>query len=145
MLRFTGRYPADFVALIDQAPHAPWVYTGGLENHPRVVERLARLRPLWGNDAHVLTAVRQPTLVAQAVREARLPCPEVRHPENGRMPRGRWLLKPLRGSGGKGIRVITGDEPSLDPARFYVQEFIPGEPRSAIYVGLGVNRRAYLA
>src|SRR5262245_55333161 len=40
------RYPTDFLSAIEAAPSAPWVYTGGLENHPRLVDRLARLRPL---------------------------------------------------------------------------------------------------
>ena len=26
------------------------MYTGGLENYPRLVGEMARLRPLWGND-----------------------------------------------------------------------------------------------
>jgi predicted ATP-grasp superfamily ATP-dependent carboligase len=60
------------------------------------------------------------------------------HPEE--LPRdGSWLEKPLRGSGGAGIRPWKGeDAPSHDktPARFY-QQRIPGTPCSAVFVGAG--------
>src|SRR5205807_295367 len=39
--RVTGRYPADFLRHLDAAPPGPWIYTGGLENRPYLVERMA--------------------------------------------------------------------------------------------------------
>jgi len=41
-------YPHGLEAAISQAPDGPWMYTGALENHPRLVDRLARLHPLLG-------------------------------------------------------------------------------------------------
>ena len=32
----------------------PWMYTGGLENRPRLIDRLALLRPLWGISGQAL-------------------------------------------------------------------------------------------
>src|SRR5215813_1264313 len=49
-----GSYPQGFVQAARQGPPGPWLYTGGLENRPDLVRRLARQRPLWGNDASVL-------------------------------------------------------------------------------------------
>src|SRR5437764_1402954 len=49
-----ARYPADFLAALAEAPSAPWMYTGGLENYPRVVDRLAISRALLGNRGDVL-------------------------------------------------------------------------------------------
>src|SRR5262249_4148960 len=46
---------------------------------------------------------------------------------------GRWLRKPLRSSAGRGIRFAAPGEPA-DPA-YYFQEFIEGEPASAVFVG----------
>src|SRR5437660_693977 len=40
-------YPRGLVALARKAPPGPWLYTGGLENRPRLVRRLTRERPLW--------------------------------------------------------------------------------------------------
>src|SRR5436305_1386644 len=44
-----GGYPHALADLLPQGPPGPWMYTGALENHPRLIERLARDRPLWGN------------------------------------------------------------------------------------------------
>src|SRR5437588_46110 len=54
------RYPHDFLVALAAAPQAPWIYTGGLENFPRLVDRLADVRPLLGNSGHVLRRVRDP-------------------------------------------------------------------------------------
>ena len=41
-------------------PPGPVLYTGGLENHPRVIAELAASRELWGNSPEVLERVRDP-------------------------------------------------------------------------------------
>jgi predicted ATP-grasp superfamily ATP-dependent carboligase len=136
-VRLAGPYPDGFAALLAAAPAAPWLYAGGLENHPRLVSRLARLRPLWGNDAPALKAARSPECVAEAVRSAGLPAPAVRRLEALAPPAGRWLLKPLRGAGGTGIRFYSGQEKEATRARSYLQEYVEGESRSALYVAHG--------
>src|SRR5205085_3988127 len=65
-----ARYPADFLAALAEAPSAPWIYTGGLENYPRVVDRLATSRALLGNRGGVLRDIRDPAQVMQLAREA---------------------------------------------------------------------------
>jgi predicted ATP-grasp superfamily ATP-dependent carboligase len=127
------RYPRGLVEAVAGAPQAPFVYTGALENRPALVRQLAALRPLWGNSAGVLRRVRQPWAVAAALRAAGLPVPMVR-----RTPprRGRWLVKPLAGAGGRGIAEWDGTPPR---ARCYFQEFIEGTPCAAVYVGDGTR------
>ena len=39
-------YPEGLFAAAIEAPAAPWMYTGGLENYPRLVDDLAARRPL---------------------------------------------------------------------------------------------------
>src|SRR5438094_10464728 len=55
--RLAGAYPEGFEALAAGDWPGPWLYTGGLENHPALVQRLAQRRPLWGNDETVLARV----------------------------------------------------------------------------------------
>src|SRR5687767_3221982 len=64
--RLAGRYPAAFAQLLRDAPPGPWMYTGGLENHPRLVGRMARLRPLWGNGEESLRRARDPAALVAA-------------------------------------------------------------------------------
>src|SRR5687767_11650245 len=51
-------YPAGLEAAAREFPPGPWMYTGGLENHPALVDRIATQRPLWGNSGTVIRAVR---------------------------------------------------------------------------------------
>src|ERR1700687_4838692 len=55
-----GKYTDAFLDALRPAPPGPWMYTGGLENHPRLVREMSGLRDLWGNDAAVLARVRDP-------------------------------------------------------------------------------------
>jgi predicted ATP-grasp superfamily ATP-dependent carboligase len=134
-------YPAGFVDLINQAPPGPWIYTGALENRPGLVRRLARIRNLWGNSARILAGVRSPRRIAKILEAAGLPCPAVSFPGSALPFEGRWLVKPRRGSGGRGIRFVTGP-PALPIERsVYYQQYVEGEPCAAIYVSEGTASR----
>jgi predicted ATP-grasp superfamily ATP-dependent carboligase len=143
-------YPRGFLDLpIFDAP-GPWLYTGGLENRPELVEALAeRRRPLWGNGAAVLRRVRSSLEVRAVLRSAGLAAPEVWRGEATPPRDARWLIKLRAGAGGSGVRVWDrGAKPQADSRRVYWQEFIPGESCAAVYVGdergarlLGVTRQ----
>src|SRR5262245_29259757 len=47
-------YPAGLVATASQQPPCAWLFTGGLENHPSIVDDIARERPLLGNAGDIL-------------------------------------------------------------------------------------------
>ena len=161
--RFPGRiisaYPKQVVELIDQAPDAPFIYTGALENHPGVLDELCRRRTLLGNPVPVCSGVRDPFLLFEALRRNDIACPEFRMVERGRTPaynmRGHvlnpsphldgWLVKPLRSAGGMGIERYNG-QPADE--RYYLQQYLTGESCSAVFVGaqgrcrlLGVTRQ----
>lgn len=128
-------YPAGLEAALVGPHDGGWIYTGGLENYPALVDRWSRLRPLWGNSGETLRRARRPDLVAAAMLEAGLnvPCVEF---DSRRISRdGRWLIKGLRSSGG--AHVAVWNEASPDPSStsdFYFQQFISGYPCSAVYV-----------
>jgi predicted ATP-grasp superfamily ATP-dependent carboligase len=142
-------YPAGLLDLPALDRPGPWLYTGGLENHPDLIDAIARRRrPLWGNPAAVLRHARGPFEVRAVLRAAGLPCPEVWPGEAPPPPDGRWLVKPLAGAGGSGVRLwgASARRPPKRPA--YWQEFIAGEACAAVYVGdgetatlLGVTRQ----
>jgi len=131
------RYPRDFLAALAAAPDAPWMYTGGLENFPRLVDRLAGIRPLLGNRGSVLRAVRDPRRLAAAVRKCGSLFPRIARSlreisEAG--PDVRWLVKPRRGSGGLAIRFTSLEGVTHLARGTYGQEFIDGQAASAVYV-----------
>jgi len=131
-----ARFPREFLTALAAAPEAPWIYTGGLENHPRLVERLAAIRPLLGNGGVVLGRLRDPIRFASAVNEA-----ECRFPLIARgfdePTAGRWLVKPRRSGGGIGIRFALPGETARSPRGTYLQKYVEGESASAVFVAAG--------
>jgi predicted ATP-grasp superfamily ATP-dependent carboligase len=125
------------------------MYTGALENRPRVIRQLARQRRLWGNDGPVLDIVRSPQRIAQILTAADLPCPAVLTQAPSPQPDRHWVVKPRASAAGLGIRFWDGKSLSDRRARSsYFQEFISGTDCAALYVGeregarlLGVTRQ----
>jgi len=125
---------SEFAAFAETQPPSAWFYTGGLENHPEWVERIARKHRLWGVDAATLRAVRDPLRVAGVLQQAKIPVPTVRL-DSRDLPRdGSWLLKPLKSGGGRGIEPLT-DLNQLDSASHYLQQRIDGPSFSALFIG----------
>ena len=127
-------------ALVDAAEEiaAPSVvYGAGLENQPRLVARLASGRTLLGCPPETLERVRDPALLGAALRSAGLAFPSTFGPADAvrRADRARrWLRKPVRGGGGRGIREWRGG--ALD-GDVVVQERIAGLPCSIAAVADG--------
>jgi predicted ATP-grasp superfamily ATP-dependent carboligase len=141
-MRLPGRYPEGFADLVATDLPGPWMYTGGLENWPALVERMARRRPLWGNGLWPLVDVRNPRNLHNVLHDAGLPTPATLWDPKALPPDVRWLVKPLRASGGSGIRFWAGryTRPRSIPDHYF-QEFLPGEPCAALYVGDGKRAR----
>ncbi len=135
-MRLPGKYPDSFSEVASGLGPGPWMYTGGLENHPVLVLELASRRPLWGNDANVLRRVRHPAFLRDTARAAGLPTPELAQPGHV-PPNGRCLIKPLGSAGGRGVRVWSGDRSKVNWGFAYLQEQIEGVPVAALYVAAG--------
>jgi predicted ATP-grasp superfamily ATP-dependent carboligase len=132
-----SEYPHKLPEWIERyAPPGPWMYTGALENQPKIIERISKQRPLWGIEARQVARVRNP----KRLRRVWCPTPKTRF-WRFRVPRdGSWLLKPLCGSGGRGIRRWFGETRTTASmrGRKYFQEIVEGMPCAALY--LGMNR-----
>jgi uncharacterized protein len=127
------RFPHDLWRALMETPHVPWIYTGGLENFPRLVDRMAALRPLWGNAGSVLRPVRDPWQLAEVVREAGLELPAMARELGRQQKNEHWLVKPLRSSGGHRIEVAS-DSPFPPRPGSYYQLLVPGQSYGAVYL-----------
>ena len=135
-------------ALVDAAEglSAPSViYGAGLENRPALVARLAAGRRLLGCPPETLARVRDPAVLGASLHAAGLAYPPTfsaagapRRAERS----GRWLRKPVRGGGGRGVRAWRGGALGR---KFVVQERISGlacsaaavaDARSAVVLGV---------
>jgi uncharacterized protein len=135
-------------ALVDAAEgiEAPSViYGAGLENQPALVARLASGRRLLGCTPDALVRVRDPATLGASLRAAGLAYPltygAADAPRRAAGSR-RWLRKPVRGGGGRGVREWRGG--ALD-GEVMVQERISGlacsaaaaaDGRSAVLLGV---------
>jgi predicted ATP-grasp superfamily ATP-dependent carboligase len=120
------------------AIEAPSVlYGGGFENHPSLVDRLATGRELLGNPPRTLRLVRDPTTLGGCLRAAGLAYPRTLAAVDAPRVAGssrRWLRKPLRGGGGRGVREWRGGRLDGDVV---VQERVAGLDCSAAAVADG--------
>src|SRR6185295_885532 len=102
-------YPRGLAAAAAVAPHCPWIYTGGFENHPALVDRISETRLLWGNNGATLRRIRDPWSVRQVLDDAGLPALDVWPAASDPPPAdGRWMLKPQYGAAGRGIHTWDG-------------------------------------
>ncbi len=129
-------YPAGLGRVIDGVQSGSWLYTGALENHPRLVDDWACRRPLLGNDGAVLRAVRDPHRLLSTLTRHGLRFPSFTRDSTGIPPDGSWLSKPIRSAGGIGIQRWRGGRHASRRA-CYFQEYIPGTPHSGVYVADG--------
>jgi predicted ATP-grasp superfamily ATP-dependent carboligase len=108
-------------------------YLSPFENHPRAVEALSSGRTLWGNPRDVLRRVRDPFLVAGALRRQGFATPLTRVDVTSEA--AEWLVKPFRSGGGQRIRpCATGTRVTRGA---YAQERIDGIPASIVFVAAG--------
>jgi uncharacterized protein len=135
-------------ALVDAAKEIPApsvIYGAGLENKPGLVARLASGRRLLGCPRETLARVRDPFTLRGSLRAAGLAYPitlSAREAPRLAERSRRWLRKPMRGGGGRGVREWHGG--ALD-GEVVVQEHISGlacsaaavaDGRSAVVLGL---------
>ena len=136
-------FPASLPEDVANVQADGWFYTGGLENHPDIIERMLRpdapYGPLWGTPPAALRLVRDPFWLAETLRRASLPALDVR-PESSPPPAdGTWLQKPLASAGGRAIRVWDRKAASRDFGEpHYFQAFQQqGDSDSAIFFAGG--------
>jgi len=148
--RLPGTYPHGFLEALESMPGAPFLYTGRLENDPRLVDRLARLRPLWGNPGAALRRSRDPFLFSSVMAEAGAAPPAMRRGEDPPdSDLDQWLRKPLRSGGGAKIARASHAPPRQGKRlAFYYQRLASGDSHSSIHVAeragsrlLGVTRQ----
>lgn len=125
------------VQIADSFPPAPWMYTGGLENRPRIIRALCEKRRLLGNRADIIRRIRNPFRLAKVLidHQLRFPATTIRRPAASDTG---WLDKPIRSSGGHGIRFVgsqsqhAGNRQASD--RRCYQRFIAGPTYSGLYL-----------
>jgi uncharacterized protein len=135
---FNMRYsPGALYRASRQLSYDAVAYTSNLENHPKVLERMAGSRKIIGNPPQSIEAVRDWAALFAGLTRAGFSVPETifageKHKADSQR---RWLIKPLAGGGGHGI--VFQRRPEAPSDRFMLQEYISGKPCSASFVANG--------
>lgn len=141
------RFPHDLLTIAAEAPSGAWMYTGGLENHPGLVERISHRHTLLGTAPDGLKRVRDPFLLGQVLASAGLFFPACRAAPKGLPTDGSWLVKHRGSSGGMKVSIWRG---SAGPRGrgWYYQQRINGPACGAVFIAasgqarlLGVTRQ----
>lgn len=109
-------YPHGLEQWLARVDAQAWIYTGALENHPDLVDRMAGAKPLWGVAGDALRASRDFWELAVSFERAGLCVPETRSNPNGLPLGGEWLCKTYRGSSGSGVWALDSPD-ALQRAR----------------------------
>jgi predicted ATP-grasp superfamily ATP-dependent carboligase len=109
------------------------VYLSPFENHRGAVARLERAGAVWGNPPAVLRRVRDPLVVTRVLSRLGFQVPAVSMTGSG--VSDRWLVKPLRSGGGRGVRDWRPRD-TLPPG-YFLQQYVAGRSGSVVFVAAG--------
>jgi predicted ATP-grasp superfamily ATP-dependent carboligase len=130
----TKSFPNEISDLIKTAPVAPILYTGGLENHPALLQLLSAERAILGVTGNTLTNLRNTSELYNLLKSKQINTPAIIISTNDLNKEISYLRKPKNRSGGLGIKPFDPSKQTMvEDADFYYQEFIKGESRSAIF------------
>ena len=115
------------------------VVESGLENEPLLLE-VCPPEKRWGNSSQSVYAVRDPSRLRQLLQGTGMRLPETISPGEALPSGGRYLLKDMNHSGGRGIREWDGVTPPVE--REVLQRFVEGDLASACFLADG--RQAHL-
>jgi uncharacterized protein len=134
--RVARPYPSDVVAEAERLPPADWIYVGGLENSPTIIERLASQRRLLGVGGPALRKVRDPESLRAGFAGIDVWFPEFRDSPAGIPPDGTWLWKSRRSAGGLGVGVLDAAPDQFDGSRYFERR-TAGRVCGATFLGDG--------
>lgn len=110
-----GEYPSDLPRIAGGCPPGAWMFTGALENYPKVVAEISAERVLWGISADSIRRLRDPWQLSRCLQKANLLYPEIRRTERpafaASRPLGRWIRKPYRSAGGGNMQLMPASGP----------------------------------
>ena len=124
-------YPNELPRIAAEFPAGPVMYTGGLENHIEIIEKLSRARPLLGNHPNAVKQVRDPCFVQEVACKNGCTYPRTFF-SSSEVPRdGSFLRKSTASVGGIGVVPWKNPCEETVDGREYWQQFVSGIPMSA--------------
>ncbi len=111
------------------------VYASPFENHPQIIKEFERRGMVIGNSSKTVSEVRDWRTFFDFLRREGINYPETIF--NMEKIQGKYLVKPLKGSGGNQIEIYR--KGSKIEKSFFLQKYLKGKYCSASFVCNGVN------
>lgn len=136
-------YPYGFEAWLAEQDVDGWMYSGALENYPELLDRMAAIRPLYGNWGQPLRRCRDPLVLQELFTKAGIGFPETRTSAEGLPLDGSWLCKTYRGANGSGVWPLDSEMSlqSAENADAYYQQHLEGAVASALFAVSAAQKR----
>lgn len=109
----------------------------GFEAVPSMLDELAAIAPLYGNDAATVVRCKAPLDLATKAHRAGVRYAEV--DMSGPVADDDWLMKPIGGCGGIGVRAARAGEAIAEG--WFAQRRIDGVPASVLFLADGHDAR----
>lgn len=115
-----------------------WMYTGSLENHPRLVSAVCEHSRLLGTPAEILNRIRNPSDLSSVLTRSGFAFPEIAEETRPIQTTGpsqaeeRWIIKSRQSAAGLGISRADSNA-ALKPQQYF-QRLIQGVPVSAAFL-----------
>jgi predicted ATP-grasp superfamily ATP-dependent carboligase len=122
------------LAPADAVPTWGFVYGGGFEARPWLIDRLAAGRRLFGNPGQAVEEAKDPGRFSALLDRLGLPHPQTRLEPPEAADSRSWLVKHVGGAGGVHIRCAK-DVSGRPRSRSYYQRFVEGRPASVLVLG----------
>ncbi|PHR92206.1 MAG: hypothetical protein COA78_33660 [Blastopirellula sp.] len=140
-------YQDQLIPWLKQTQPSGWIYVGGIENYPDLIDQADKITPLYGNSSIVLNKVRDPFYLQALLNDHSLRFPETLRNAKSTMRDAGWLGKKQDSAGGLG--VIDYENIPLDQhGDYYFQQRIDGDLLSASFLAaddqvvlLGISRQ----
>lgn len=136
-------YPQGFLDAAAKLPAMPWVYGGGLENHPQLIDQLAATRRLVGNTGRQTVVVRDPARLAVYAKRSGCHFPATFWSPAGLACDGSYLLKGLKSAGGLGVMPWREEAMTAGEKDVCWQQYVAGQVMSASLL-LGSDKQELL-
>lgn len=127
----------------------PVVYGSGFEHFVDSLGYLERHWRLLGNPLSLYKQFQDKQALFQTFDQLSISYPEIRFKAPDNLS-GKWLVKPMQGEGGQGIRVYSESQSITD--HVYWQRYCVGQSYSALFIAsgesieiIGFNRQAIVA
>lgn len=128
-----SNYQDQLTPWLEQVQPSGWLYVGGIESYPDLIDQASQVSPLLGNGSSVLKKMRDPFYLQPLFKDHSFQFPETLRDTVPVMRDDCWLGKKQNSAGGLSV-IDLEDIPNDQLGDYYFQQRINGKVLSASFL-----------